>query len=181
MRKEINVNKPALIAGIIILIICLCIVFPIEYRTASFLSDLKYTFFSLALAMLTLMYSLMGKHFFKVLLFLLFSIICGIACWFLLFPLPDIAEPSSKTLELFIFFISAFANLSSIVMGTVTGVIAGLIFLAVNFWFLHDENRYKLLAKRLLVYLSIVLLVALVCHEGGDWIYNVTEYFKNGK
>ena len=181
MREEININKPFLIAGIVILAICLCIILPIEYRTASFLSDLKYTFFSLALAILTLMYSLMGKHFFKGLLFLLFSIICGIACWFLLFPLPEIAEPSSKTLELFVFFISAFANLSSLVMGTVTGVIAGLIFLAVNFCFLKDENRYKLLAKRLLVYLPILLLIAFVCHEGGDWIDSVTEYFKNMK
>jgi len=181
MKREININKPVLITGIVILIISVAIIWPIEYRTASFVSDLKFTFSGLALATFTLMYSFMGKHFFKGLLFLLFSIFCGIGSWFLLFPFPEIAKPTSKTLELFVLIISMFANFSSIFMGTVTGVVSGLIFLIVNFWFLKDGNRYKLFVKRLLIYLSILVVVSFLFNKGGDWIFDLTEYFKNKK
>ncbi len=173
-----NPNKPILTIGLTMLAISLCIILPLEYSKANFISDLSYTFLGLALATLTIMYSLMGKHFFKGLLFLMFSIICGVACWQLLFPLPEIDKPTFKSLEILLIILSAFANLSILFMGTVTGVVSGLIFLMFNFWLLKDKNRYKLFVKRLVSYLLILVIVAILFAKGSDWIFEITECCK---
>lgn len=181
MKQKINPNKPILITGIIILAISLCVIFPFEYSNANFLTDLNYTFLSLALALLTIMYSLMGKYFFKGILFLLFSIICGIVSWYLLFPLPELDKPASKSLEIVLLILSAFSTMSTFFMGTTTGVVSGLIFFIINYWFLNDENRYKLFFKRLISYLIILSIVSILFRNGSDWIFEISEYFKLNK
>ncbi|WAC42554.1 hypothetical protein [Pedobacter sp. SL55] len=85
MKPKINIKKPVLMAGVTILAISLCIILPLEYSKANFISDLSYTFLGLTLAILTIMYGLMGKHFFKGLLFLFlasFVVWCVGNCYF---------------------------------------------------------------------------------------------------
>ncbi|WAC42553.1 hypothetical protein [Pedobacter sp. SL55] len=97
----------------------------------------------------------------------------------MLFPHPDVDKPTFKSLEILLIILLAFANIANIFMGIVTGVVSGLIFLAVNFCFLRDENRYKLFFKRLVSYLLILLISSILFAKGGDWIFELTEYFKN--
>jgi len=81
MEKKLSIRNPILIMGVVIFAISVCIIFPYESSKSNYIDDLKFTFLTLALAMFTLMYALMGKHFFKGLLFLLFSAVFSFACW----------------------------------------------------------------------------------------------------
>ena len=153
-------NKKVLIAGVIILTISLCLIFPIESSKTSYINELPFTFLTLALAMFTLMYGLMGKHFFKGLLFLLFSVLFSFCAWLVFYPSDWLAT-----------FVAIWAGIPS-------GIIAGLLFMVVNFQFIKDENRYKLFFKRLVSYCLILFVVSYLFHNGGDWIFEISEYFK---
>ena len=178
MKQEIKVNKTFLIAGIVILAISLC-VFPFEYNKASYVFDLKFTFLTLTLAMLTLMYSFMGKYFFKGLLFLFGSCIFSISCWFYFSPNnKELSEPTSEFFEITLTILSAFQTISILFMGTVTGIVAGLIFLLINYKFLKAENLYLLFILRLISYLIILVVVSVLFHHGKDWIAEIAEYLK---
>ncbi|MDQ8006009.1 MAG: hypothetical protein REI64_14500 [Pedobacter sp.] len=179
MKQEIKPNKPILIAGVIILVISLCMIFPFEYSKASLVSDLKFTYFTLGIAMLALMYAFMGRSTYKGLLFLLGSCIFSIICWFAFYPNTDLSEKSSKVFELTIAILSFFENFAILYMGTVTGIVAGLIFIIVNARFLKDENRCRLFFKRLISYLIILGIVSILFFKGGDWIFEISEHFKN--
>ncbi|WP_113654341.1 hypothetical protein [Pedobacter namyangjuensis] len=178
MIQEIKPKKPILIAGAVILIISLCVIFPIEYSKASFVSDLKFTYFTLGIAMLILMYAFMGRNTYKGLLFLLCSCIFSIICWFIVLPESGLSKSNSKAFELTIAIFSFFENFAKLYMGTVTGIIAGLIFLIVNARLLKDENRYQLFFKRLVSYLIILGVVSFLFAKGGDWIFEISEYLK---
>ena len=104
-----KVQKLFLIAGVIILAISLCIVFPLEQSNSSTIEAFGYTYLTLTIALLTIMYGLMGKVFFKGLLFLLFSALFSYCAWLLLYP--------SGWLSSFIAFWG----------GIPSGIIAGLI------------------------------------------------------
>lgn len=179
MKREIKLNKPILITGIVILIISVCVIFPLEYRNASFVTDLKFTYFTLAMTMFAIMYSLMGKYFYKGLLFLFCSCIFSIICWFIFFPDSELTKNNSKFFEITLAILSFFENFAKLYMGTVTGVIAGLLFLIVNARLLKDENRYQLFFKRLISYLVILGVVCLLFAKGSDWIFEISQYLKS--
>ncbi|WP_316807407.1 hypothetical protein [Pedobacter agri] len=176
MKQEI---KPIFLAGIVILIISVCIIFPIEYRKASFVTDLKFTYSTLGVAMLTFMYAFMGRNTYKGLLFLLGSCVFSIICWFIFLPESALSKSNSKVFEITIAIFSFFEHFAKLYMGTVTGVIAGLIFLIVNARFLKDANRYLLFFKRLISYLVILGIVCFLFAKGGDWIFEISEYLKS--
>jgi len=105
----------------------------------------------------------MGKHFYKGLLFLICSALFSFIAWLLLYPA---------------------GWLSSVVAvwgGVPSGVVAGLLFMLFNFQFIKDENRYVLFSKRLISYLVILGIVSLLFDKGGDWIFDISEYFKSRK
>lgn len=179
MKEEIKASKPILIVGVVILIISICVIFPFEYSKASFIADLKFTYFTLAIAMFTLMYSFMGKHFFKGLILLFCSCIFSIISWFFFFPDNELTENSSKFFEITITILSFFENFAILYIGTVTGIIAGLIFLILNAWLLKGESRYKLFFLRLISYLIIFSIVSILFAKGGDWIFEISEYLKS--
>ncbi|SOD18354.1 hypothetical protein [Pedobacter xixiisoli] len=161
MKKENNINKPVLIAGVVIFTISVCIIFPYESSKTSYLAELHFTFLTLALAMFTLMYGLMGKHFFKGLLFLIFSAIFGFCSWA-------------------IFLYNDFWGvIPALYAGVPAGIVAGLVFLIFNYQFIKDDNKTRLFVKRLILYSVILFISSLLFAKGGDWIFELTEYFKN--
>ena len=161
MKREINPQKLFLVSGVIVLAVSLCIIFPLENSKAITIAEFGYTYLTLTIALLTMMYGLMGKAFFKGLLFLLFSALFSFSAWLLLYP--------SGWLSSLVAFWA----------GIPCGIIAGLIFMLINFKFIKDDNRYQLFFKRLISYLLILLIVSYMFHNGGDWIFDVSEYFKN--
>lgn len=178
MKQEIKPKKPILIAGAVILIISLCVIFPIEYSKASFVTDLKFTYFMLGIAMFTFMYALMGENIYKGLLFLLCSCIFSIICWFVFLPETELSKSNSKVFELTIALFSFFENFAKLYMGAVTGIIAGLIFMLIDYKFIKTKNRYPLFFIRLIAYLVILGIVSILFAKGGDWIFEISEYFK---
>lgn len=163
MNEGIKARKPILIAGVVILTICLCFIFPFEYNRTNYITDLKFTFLSLAVAMFTLMFGLMGKHFYKGLLFLICSALFSFIVWFFLYPAGWLSP------------------VVAVWGGIPSGVIAGLLFLLLNFEFIKDENRYRLFFKRLISYLVILGIVSFLFDKGGDWIFDISEYLKSRK
>jgi len=160
MKQENKFNKPILIAGVVILTISLCFIFPYEYNKTNYISDLKLTFLSLAVAMLTLMYGLMGKHFFKGLLFLICSALCSFCCWWLFF------------------YNDFWGIIPALYAGIPAGIVAGLVFLIFNYQFIKDENKVKLFIKRLILYSILLFISSVLFAKGGDWIFDISEYFK---
>lgn len=155
-----NSRKWFLIAASIILLISLCIIFPYEQSRSNFIDDLGYTFLTLAISMFLGMYGLMGKAFFKGLLFLIFSTVFSFCVWLLFYP----ADILSK--------------IAAIYGGIPSGIVAGLFFLIVNHKFLKDENQYKQILKQLVCYSIILLIVSILFDKGGDWIDEILMHFK---
>ncbi|UIR55050.1 hypothetical protein LZQ00_12250 [Sphingobacterium sp. SRCM116780] len=171
-------KKWFLIAAAVVLLISLCIIFPIESSKSDFIADYIYTYITLVTAVIIAMYGLMGKNFFKGLLFIFCSAAFSVFCWFFLLPTDELTESSSGFLALIVVILTVFVNFAALFMGTVTGIISGLLFLIVNARVLKDENRYKLFAKRLLAYLLILVIVSMLFYKGGDWIDEISDYFK---
>ena len=153
-------RKTYLIVGVVILLMSLCIIFPFEKHESNFISDFVYTYISLAIGLLVLMYGLMGKNFFKGLLFLIFSSIFSFCAWMLFYPLG---------------FLS---TLLAFWLGIPSGIIAGLIFLIADYKFINDENRVKLFLKRMLLFLLLLAIVSLSFLYGSDLISYIYEKFK---
>ncbi|TDQ08294.1 hypothetical protein [Pedobacter metabolipauper] len=154
-----NIRKAFLIAGIITLAISVAVIFPIESSKTYFLEELPYTFLTLAIALLLGMFGLLGNNFFKGLLLLFVSSIVGFILFYFAFP---------------VIRGSAFI---SIWLGIPSGIIAALVFMVANYYFLRAAKSYRLL-KQIIVYSIILLIVAILFGYGGDWIYDITEYFK---
>ncbi|ALL06867.1 hypothetical protein AQ505_16060 [Pedobacter sp. PACM 27299] len=153
-------RKVILMAGILTLLISTCVIFPIQKEESNFLEDFTYTFLGLFLALLLLMIGLLGKDFFKGLLFLFFSTIFGGVCFYVAYP------PVT------------FASFIAVWLGVPSGVVTAILFMIVNFYFLKDLKRYKLL-KQIIVYFIILFIVSVLFGYGGDWSFEISQYFKN--
>lgn len=153
-------RKAILMAGILTLLISTCVIFPIQKEESNFLDDFSYTFLGLFLALLLLMIGLLGKDFFKGLLFLFFSTIFGAVCFYVAYP------PVT------------FASFIAVWLGVPSGVVTAILFMIVNFYFLKDLKRYKLL-QQIIVYFIILFIVSVLFGYGGDWSFEISQYFKN--
>ena len=145
------------IAGTITLLISVFVIYPIEMGKANYVTDFVCTYVGLVVAVLLLMLGLMGKYFIKGLSFMLVSTILG----FTLIAL---------TVE--------FGAILGFVIGIPSGVIAGMIFLVINFYFLKNIKRYRL-PVQIVSYFIILCIVSFIFFRGGDWIYDINEYFNN--
>jgi hypothetical protein len=150
-NKFSTTRKVLLIAGIIILLLSTCVIFPIEYSKASFVEEFVYTYLTLAIALFSLMFGLMWKHFFKGLLFVVISSIVGAFFFYVAYP------------------VVPFAAFIAIWLGIPSGIITALIFMIVNFYFFKEQKSYRLL-KQIAVYFIILLVVSVLFGYGGDWI-----------
>ncbi len=158
--KVSTTRKVLLITGICTLLISICIVFPIESSKTNFLEDFGYTFFTLAIALLLLLYGLLGKHFLIGLLFVITSSIAGAIFFYVAYPLVP------------------FTVFVAIWLGIPSGLITAIIFMIANFYFFNAIKKYKLI-KQIGLYVIILFIVSVLFGYGGDWIYEITEYFKN--
>ena len=157
IEKGLRQRKITAIAGVITLLVSVFVIYPIEMGKANFVSDFIYTYSGLAVALLLLMLGFMGKYFVKGLSFMLASIILGFTV-------------IAVTLD--------FGAILGFVIGIPSGVIAGLIFLAVNFYFLKDLKSYRL-PIQIVSYFIVLCIVSFVFFRLGDWIYDITDYFRN--
>lgn len=153
-------RKIYLIVGAVILLTSLCVIFPFEKHESNFISDFVYTYLSLGIAIIVIMYGLMGKNFFKGLLLLLGSCIFSFCAWALFYPLG---------------FLS---TLIALWLGIPSGIIAGLIFLIVDYAFIIDENRASLFFKRMFSFLLLLTVVSLSFLYGSDLISDIYEKLK---
>ena len=156
-------KKWLLMSSASILLISLCVIFPIEKSKSAFLSTYIYTYLTLGVAMLLGMYSLMGNHFFKGLLFLVCSTGFSFCGWYL------------------VFYNDFWGIVPAIYGGIPSGLVTGLLFLIVDGKFLRDKYKNSRLIKRVIIYLLILLLVSVLFEKGGDWAFELSEYFKNKK
>ena len=157
--KTVNKRKVTLISGIIVLLLTVCVIFPIESSKTSFLEELGYTFLTLIIALLLIMIGLLGKSFFKGLLFLILSSLIGFIFFYFAYPLVPHA-----------FFVAFW-------LGIPSGIITALIFLILNFYFLKHVKKGRIL-KQTIIYLLILFLVSVLFGYGGDWYFEITQYFK---
>ncbi len=156
-EKGSKKRKLTAIAGIITLLVSVFVIYPIEMGKANFVSDFVYTYLGLAVALLLLMLGLMGEYFVKGLSFMLASTILGFTL---------------------ILLSVEFGAILGFVIGVPSGVIAGMMFLVINFYFLKDVKRYRL-PIQIVSYFIILCTVSFLFFRGGDWIYDITEYFNN--
>jgi len=157
--KTFNKRKVSLIAGIVVLLLSLCVIFPIESSKTIVLEGLGYTFLTLAIAMLLIMIGLLGKFFCKSLLFLILSSFIGFTFFYFAYPLVP------------------YSSLVAFWLGIPSGVITALIFLIFNFYFLTDVKNPRFL-KKVVVYPLILFIVSVLFGYGGDWYSEIMQYFK---
>ena len=155
-NKLYDSRRICLIAGIVILLISVGIILPIEKSTSSFISEFIYTYFTLTLALFLCMFGLMGASFFKGILVLLASIFLGFSLVYLVIPL---------------------GALGAIYIGIPSGIVAAIAFFFINFFFLKDVIKYKVL-KKIITYFIILAIVAILFMHGGDWLFEIEQYFK---
>lgn len=153
IEKGLKQRKITAIVGVITLLVSVFIIYPIEMGKANFVSDFVYTYSVLAVALLLLMLGIMGKYFITGLSFVLASTILGF---------------------MLILLSVEFGAILGFVIGIPSGVIAGLIFLVVNFYFLKDVKSYRL-PIQIASYFFILCTVSFLFFRGGDWIYDITE------
>ena len=65
--------------------------------------------------------------------------------------------------------------------GIPAGIVAGLVFLIFNYQFIKDENKVTLFIKRLILYSILLFISSILFAKGGDWIFDISEYFKAKK
>jgi len=154
-----NVRKWFLIASGAMLIISLCVIFPLE-KKSEFIGDLVYTFITLGIAILLGMYGLMGKKIINGLLLILSSIVISFVCWYI------------------VFNNDFWGIVPAIYGGIPSGIVTGLLFLIVDYKWIEGEDRFRLFFKRLISYSIILLIVSVIAAKGGDWMFNISQYFK---
>ncbi|WGQ10567.1 hypothetical protein QG516_02720 [Pedobacter gandavensis] len=153
-------RKVILIAGIFTLLISTCVIFPIQKEESNFLEDFTYTFLGLFLALLLLMIGLLGKDFYKGFLLLFLSAIIAPVVFYLAYPA------------------AAFASIIAVWVGVPSGVITAIVFMLFNFFFLKEVKNYKLL-KQIIAYAIILFIVCVLFAYGGDWMFEINQYFNN--
>ena len=157
--KGLELKKLCLIAGMMILLISVGIIFPIESSKTYLITELPYTYLTLAISLFLMMFGLMGKHFFKGLLLLFSSALLGFASIYAFY------------------FKDPWNALSAAWLGIPSGIISALIFLVINFFFLKDKNNDKRL-KQVITYVIILVTVCILFVYGGDWLFKLTQYME---
>jgi len=150
-----KVKKTSLWIGITLIVIALVVIFPIE--KTDFLGDLVYTFFTSLIGLIVIIYAIGGSSFFKIMGFLLASIMVSMFCWALF-------ERGGWG-----------ASIAVVWGGIPSGLTAGILFLMGNYYLqLNEKKTYKYI-KQLLFYFIILLIVSILFRYGGDWYFKIFE------
>ncbi|WP_157287834.1 hypothetical protein [Pedobacter cryoconitis] len=143
-------RKLFIIAGGILVIMAIAVIFPIEKSKAITIAEFHYTYLTLIIGVLLSLYGFLGTRIFTALLFMILSAIISSMIWFMLFS------------DSFVSMIVA------IWIGFPVGLLVGLIFVIVNALFLEpvERKRWKLI-KQVLVYVLILSMFTLLFYKGG--------------
>ena len=143
-------RKLFIIAGGILVIMAIAVVFPIEKSKAITIAEFQYTYLTLIIGVLLSMYGFLGTRIFTALLFMILSAIISSIIWFLLF--------SDSFVSMIV----------TTWIGFPVGLLVGLIFVIVNALFLEpgESKRWKLI-KQVLVYVLILAMFTLLFYKGG--------------
>lgn len=143
-------RKLFIIAGGILVIMAIAVIFPIEKSKAITIAEFQYTYLTLIIGVLLSMYGFLGTRIFTALLFMILSAIISSIIWFMLFS------------DSFVSMIVATW------IGFPVGLLAGLIFVIVNALFLEPgESKRGKLIKQVLVYVFILAMFTLLFYKGG--------------
>jgi len=160
ISKYSKVRKIILIAGLVIGLINLCIVFPGEYAKSSYITDFVLTYICLAISVFFVLYGFTGRKFFNYLLFMLLSAIIGAVCWF------------------FVFYGELWQTLLMVWIGIPTGLLTALLFFPLRYYIFcrnsmlpieKSKKRMRYL-KQAILYFILLFVVSILFFYGGDWI-----------
>ena len=143
-------RKLFIIAGGILAILAIGIIFPIEKSRAITIAEFNYTYLTLVVGVLLSLYGFLGIRIFNALLFMILSAIISSIIWYALF-----ADS----------FVSIIVT---IWIGFPVGLLVGLIFVIVNALFLEsgESKKWKVI-KQILVYILILATFTLLFYTGG--------------
>nr|WP_157536005.1 hypothetical protein [Mucilaginibacter sp. L294] len=158
-------RKIILIAGMVIAIINLLVIYPKEHSIASYISDYQWTFTSLGAAILLLLYGLTGPRFTQYLLFTFLNAILFASFWYIY----SIWDTWSRLLVVFV--------------GIPSGIITALVFFILRYvLFFRNKSlpvekaqKNKLLLKQIILYIFLGLIVSILFIKGGDWWFDLFE------
>jgi len=163
ISKFSKVRKIILIAGIIIGLVDLCVIFPIEYSKSSYITDFVFTYICLVVAVLFVLYGFTGRKFFNYLLFMVLSAFIGSVCWF------------------FIFYGDLWQKLLMVWIGIPAGLLTALLFFPLRYYIfcrpsvpLIEKDKKKIgYLKQVILYFILLFLVSILFFYGGDWIDSI--------
>jgi len=70
----------------------------------------------------------------------------------------------------------SFNGFLAIWIGIPSGIVTALIFMILNYYVLQKQNKLRLV-KQLISYFIILTIVAVSFLYGGDWIFEINNYF----
>lgn len=165
ISKYSKSRKIIFIAGIVICLVNLFVIYPLERSRSSSIMEFTFSYIGIALSIVSILYGLTGGHFIKYLAFILLSAIVSATCWYI--------YGAGGWLQKFIAFWA----------GIPCGVITALIFFILRYYIFFRNRKYPvdrqtnilLFLKQLVLYFVVLLIIAVVFENGGDWYYDIFE------
>lgn len=159
ISKFSKVRKIILIAGIVIGLVDLCIIFPFEYSRSSYITDFVLTDICLVVAVFFILYGFTGSGFLKYLLGIIVSALVSAACWALFL--------DGNWLQKFIV----------VWLGIPSGILTALVFFVLRYYIfcrnktLPSERGKKIRTYLLqtVLYFVLLLIISVLFYTGGEW------------
>lgn len=154
-----------LIAGCVIALLSLIVIFPMEKARSYMVEDLVFTFAGLVLSLVLFLIGFTGAKFINYLLFIIASAFISMICWY-------IVLPKDWLIQIVVVY-----------AGAPSGIITALIFLILRYYLffrktglpLNREQKVLLTLKQAGIYFLLLAVVSFVYYNGDDWIYDIFE------
>jgi hypothetical protein len=165
ISKYSKPRKIILIAGIVICLVNLFVIYPLERSTSTTIMEFTFSYIGLGLSIVSILYGLTGGRFIKYLAFILLSVVVSATCWYI--------YGAGGWFQKFIAFWA----------GIPCGVITALIFFILRYYIFFRNRELPvgrqtniiLFLMQLVLYFVVLLIVAIVFENGGDWFFDTFE------
>lgn len=165
LKNYSKARKATLIAGCVIALLSLLVIFPMEKARSYMVVDLVFTFAGLALSLVLFLIGFTGAKFMSYFLFIIASAFISMICWY-------IVLPKDWVIQIIVVY-----------AGGPSGIITALIFLILRYYLffrktvpsLNREQKVLLTLKQVGIYFVLLAVVSLVYYNGDDWIYSIFE------
>lgn len=165
LKNYSKARKATLIAGCVVALLSLIVIFPMEKAQSYMVADLVFTFFGLLLSLVLFLIGFTGTKFINYLLFIIASAFISMICWY-------IVLPKDWVIQIIVVY-----------AGAPSGIITALIFLILRYYLffrktglpLNREQKVLLNLKQVAIYFLLLAVVSLVYYHGDDWIYDIFE------